>query len=189
MYIMKKWVDRVTQYVNRFRESNNPDGSITHTREDGEVLKVGTAQSAANFNDMEGGIFENSIILAEVNRVLREHSRDIEAMTGEMHLIYLHNTSKYPANNSKTTIALKQARNNTNYTVSCHIVSAVLPNGVSIDGDPAGVVGNIVITDKLLNGFKVAFTGDAKEVVLEVEVQGGMIPVPEYQDGEPTAAG
>lgn len=183
MYKMKNWVDRVTQFVNRFKESNNSDGSITHERVDGEVLKTGTAQSAANFNNMEFGILENSLVLAENTRVLKEHDRDIEAMTGEMHLIYLYNTARYPANNSKKTIALKQPRNNTDYVVAVRVASAVMPNGVAIDGDPAGTAGNIIITDKLLNGFKIAYTGNAKEVTLEVEVQGGMIPAPEYEDG------
>lgn len=183
MYKMKSWVDRVTQFVNRFKETNNSDGSITHERVDGEVLKTGTAQSAANFNNMEFGILENSLLLAEATRILKEHDRDIEAMTGEMHLVYLYNTARYPANNSKKTIALKQPRNNTDYIVAVRVASAVMPNGVAIDGDPAGTAGNIVITDKLLNGFKIAYTGNAKEVTLEVEVQGGMIPAPEYEDG------
>ncbi len=183
MYNFKNWVDRVTQFVNRFKETNNSDGSITHERVDGEVLKTGTAQSAANFNNMEGGILENSLLLAEATRVLKEHGRDIEAMTGEMHIIYLYNTAKYPANNSKKTIALKQPRNNTDYIIAARVVFAVMPNGVAIDGDPAGTAGNIVVTDKLLNGFKVQYTGNAKEVTLEVEVQGGMIPAPEYEDG------
>ena len=183
MYNFKNWVDRVTQFVNRFKETNNSDGSITHERVDGEVLKTGTAQSAANFNNMEGGILENSLLLAEATRVLKEHGRDIEAMTGEMHVIYLYNTAKYPANNSKKTIALKQPRNNTDYIIAARVASAVMPNGVVIDGDPAGTAGNIVVTDKLLNGFKVQYTGNAKEVTLEVEVQGGMIPAPEYEDG------
>lgn len=183
MYNMRNWIDRVTQFVNRFKETDNSDGSITHERVDGEVLKPGTAQSAANFNNMEGGIFENSLLLAEATRVLKEHGRDIEAMTGEMHIIYLYNTQQYPGNNSKKTIALKQVRNNTDYTVNIRVASAVMPNGVAIDGDPAGTAGNIIVTDKLLNGFKIAYTGNAKEVTLEVEVQGGMIPAPEYEDG------
>ena len=127
MYNFKNWVDRVTQFVNRFKETNNSDGSITHERVDGEVLKTGTSQSAANFNNMEGGILENSLILAEDTRVLKEHGRDIDAMTGEMHVIYLYNTAKYPANNSKTTIALKQPRNNTDYIIAARVVSAVMP--------------------------------------------------------------
>lgn len=183
MYSVRKWVDRVTQFVNRFKETNNSDGSVTHERVDGEVLTVGTAQSAENFNHMEEGILEGSLLLAEHTRVMNEHCRDIEAMTGEMHLIYLYNSAKYPANNSKKTIALKQQRNNTDYTVNVRVVSAVMPNGVALDGDPAGTAGNIIVTDKLLNGFKIAYTGNAKEVTLEVEVQGGMIPVPEYEDG------
>lgn len=86
----------MTQFVNRFKETDNDDGSITHERVDGEVLKTGTSQSAENFNNMEGGILENSLLLAEATRVLKEHDRDIEAMTGEMHVIYLYNTAKYP---------------------------------------------------------------------------------------------
>ena len=43
MYSVRKWVDRVTQFVNRFKETNNSDGSVTHERVDGEVLAVGTA--------------------------------------------------------------------------------------------------------------------------------------------------
>ena len=183
MYNFKNWVDRVTQFVNRFKETNNSDGSITHERVDGEVLKTGTSQSAANFNNMEGGILENSLLLAEATRVLKEHGLDIEAMTGEMHTIYLYNSAKYPANNSKKTIALKQPRNNTDYIIATRVVSAVMPNGVAIDGDPAGTAGNVIITDKLLNGFKIAYTGVAKEVTLEVEIQGGMIPAPEYEAG------
>ena len=45
MYNFKNWVDRVTQFVNRFKETNNSDGSITHERVDGEVLKTGTSQT------------------------------------------------------------------------------------------------------------------------------------------------
>ena len=101
-------------------------------------LKTGTSQSAANFNNMEGGILENSLLLAEATRVLKEHGLDIEAMTGEMHTIYLYNSAKYPANNSKKTIALKQPRNNTDYIIATRVVSAVMPNGAAIDGDPAG---------------------------------------------------
>ena len=133
MYSVRKWVDRVTQFVNRFMESTNSDGSVTHQRVDGEVLAVGTAQSAENFNHMEEGILEGSLLLAEHTRVMNEHCRDIEAMTGEMHLIYLYNSAKYPANDSKKTIALKQQRNNTDYTVNVRVVSAVMPNGVTLD--------------------------------------------------------
>ena len=45
MYNFKNWVDRVTQFVNRFKETNNSDGSITHERVDGEVLKTGTSRA------------------------------------------------------------------------------------------------------------------------------------------------
>lgn len=183
MYNFKNWVDRVTQFVNRFKETNNSDGSITHERVDGEVLKTGTSQSAANFNNMEGGILENSLILAEATRVLKEHGRDIDAMTGEMHVIYLYNTAKYPANNSKTTIALKQPRNNTDYIIAARVVSAVMPNGAAIDGDPAARPATSSSRTSCSTASRCSTPGVAKEVTLEVEIQGGMIPAPEYEDG------
>ena len=37
-----------------------------------------------------------------------------------------------------------------------------------------GAVGDIEFTDKLLNGFKVAYTGSAKSVTMDLYVRGGM---------------
>ena len=41
---------------------------------------------------------------------------------------------------------------------------------ISADGE----VGNVIVTDKQLNGFKIAFTGSAKNVTIKYYVQGGM---------------
>ena len=37
-----------------------------------------------------------------------------------------------------------------------------------------GLLGEIHITDKALNGFKVSFDGSAKSVTLELKIKGGM---------------
>ena len=50
------WLDHVTQYEDRYTESRNDDGTITHTPVEGEVLQQGTPQNADNFNHMEDGI-------------------------------------------------------------------------------------------------------------------------------------
>lgn len=70
MYKKIFWQDHVTEFDNRFREQNNTDGTISHIPVEGEVIQQGTPQNAANFNNMENGIFENSelsaIIVQEV---------------------------------------------------------------------------------------------------------------------------
>lgn len=57
-YPQTDWKDHVTEYENRYTETTNPDGSITHTKVEGEVIQQGTPMSATNFNHMEEGIGE-----------------------------------------------------------------------------------------------------------------------------------
>jgi hypothetical protein len=57
-YPQTDWKDHVTEYENRYTESTNPDGSITHTKVEGEVIQQGTPMSATNFNHQEDGIGE-----------------------------------------------------------------------------------------------------------------------------------
>ena len=77
--------------------------------------------------------------------------------------VSLSNSASYPFNNSKTAVALSPARVTQNYTVSTEVTNA--------DGN----VGEVEITDKQLNGFKVAFTGSAKSVTLKIKIRGGII--------------
>lgn len=74
------------------------------------------------------------------------------------------NTESYPFNNSKKTIALTSAqeRLNTDYTVTVEAMSVT-----------GGFLEDIVITDKLVNGFKVEYTGSASAARLRMYVQGG----------------
>lgn len=86
-----------------------------------------------------------------------------ESLEGLILEVTLTNSSKYPFNNSVKTLAFGSGdlRNNKDYTVTA-------------EAEPAdGFVGDIVISDKMLNGFKVAFTGSAKSVKVKCYVQGG----------------
>jgi len=74
----------------------------------------------------------------------------------------LTNTKEYPFNDSKQTLALKEARNNLNYIVNVKAIQT-----------GQGGIGEIRITDKQLNGFKIEFTGAAKSVDVQCAVQGG----------------
>ncbi len=69
MYEPTFWQDHVTEFNDRFREQNNADGTITHVPIEGEIIQEGTPQNAANFNNMEMGIFAANEIAAELMRV------------------------------------------------------------------------------------------------------------------------
>ena len=77
--------------------------------------------------------------------------------------VTLTNSQVYPFNNSVKTIQLKTPRNYKTYLITAEVTSV-----------SGGAVGDIEFTDKLLNGFKVAYTGSAKSVTMDLYVRGGM---------------
>lgn len=162
MYEWKQWLDHVTEFENRYRETQNPDGTVTHTPTEGEIIQQGTPQNATNFNHMEDGI-TNAGELAALMAISNIHTRQmLEDITGEIIEVTLTNSQEYPFNNSVQTVPLSKARNHTDYTVIAEIAEY-----------SGGFVGDIVVTDKLTNGFKVAFDGSASSVKLKIYVKGG----------------
>ena len=77
--------------------------------------------------------------------------------------ITLTNSAGYPFNNSVQTVSMTPVRKNKNYLVEYSITTK------------NGNVGEVEISDKQLNGFKVAFTGSAKSVTLKLFIKGGTI--------------
>ncbi len=77
-------------------------------------------------------------------------------------IITLFNTKQYPFNNSQQTAALDIPRDNPDYTVQTEVISST------------GEVGDILISDKAINGFKIAFTGSATQAVIRYSVTGGL---------------
>ena len=162
MYEAKIWLDHVTQYENRYTESRNEDGTITHTPVEGEILQQGTPQNGDNFTHMEKGISNASEVAALMAVTTIHQQRAIADLQGETIEKTLSNSQQYPFNNSKQTISLSKTRNHVNYTVTAEVLEA---NG--------GFVGDIVVSEKLLNGFKIAYTGSATSVWLKIFVKGG----------------
>lgn len=162
-YKRTTWQDHVTEYSNRYNETTNPDGSITHTPVEGEVIQQGTPQNAANFNNMEEGIFAADQLATEAARMAKVNSRGLDAVKGETISTTLTNSQKYPFNNSQKTVSLTQKKTTNDYVVEIELVSAA-----------GGGVGDFVVTDKLLNGFKLAFTGGATSVSVICHVKGGI---------------
>ena len=162
MGLFKIWKDHVTQFSNRYKEINNADGTITHEAVEGEVIQEGTPQNAKNFNDMEQRILAAGEVAGLAMLKVGAVESKVEGLAGEIIETTLTNSKEYTFNNSKKTLALKTPRGNLDYTVF-----------VESSTEDAGGIGEIKITDKQLNGFKIEFTGAAKEVSVKCTVQGG----------------
>ena len=130
--------------------------------QNGQVIQQGTPLSARNMNSIENGIFETYELGAVLIQQVMQHKRLLADLEGEIGQVTLTNTQAYPFNNSKITVALQKARDTLNYTVQTEIISA------------NGFPGDIKISDKQLNGFKIEFTGSATSVTVKYIVRGGM---------------
>lgn len=164
-YQVTDWKDHVTEYENRYRETANADGTITHEKEEGEVIQQGTPLSATYLRNMEYGIKDAHEAAALLLNALRQGVWRIEALekatiqeVGEKTLT---NSQKFPFNNSVSTVALTNIRDNLNYVVVI----------VSVTG--SGNVGEVEVTDRLVNGFKLAYTGSSPSVTVKYAVIGG----------------
>ena len=157
-YVKTAWVDESDEYEDRFTETQNPDGTITHTKERGEVYVEGTPQDAEHFNNMEEGIYDaHEELVSQDSRIT-----DLEtAADQETGTVTLTNTEEFPFNNSVASVALTNTRDNLNYLVEIIEVTAV------------GNAGEIDISDRQVNGFKMAFTGSASSVTVKYSVTGG----------------
>jgi len=157
------WQDHVTEYSDRYNETQNPDGTITHTPVEGTVIQQGTPQNAQNFNNLEEGVFAADQLATEAARMAKVNARELDAEKGEKVTVNLTNSANYPFNNSVQNISIAQKKTKTDYYVDVEVVSAA-----------GGGVGDFRVTDKLLNGFKLAFTGAATAVSVICRVRGGI---------------
>jgi len=171
MYNRRIWQDSVRDPERTYNMTTNPDGTVSLTPA-GEVIQQGTNQSAANFNAMENGIQDTNIALGIIfQHMLQSEPQHNERITElekdntvEAGTVTLKNTSKYPFNNSVQTVALATTRNTTNYLVECVIESY-----------SGGLPGNITVSGKAVNGFKVDFDGSAESVTINYIVKGGIL--------------
>lgn len=130
---------------------------------DDTPIEPGTLIDQDHLNNMEEGIFEAHEMSMSAIMSLVQAKRDIEGVKGLEVAKTLTNSQTYPFNNSKTTVALPALRNNNGYYVVVETVSAT-----------GGAVGEFIVSDKLLNGFKLEYTGSASSVSVRCIVIGGM---------------
>ena len=112
---------------------------------------------------METGILAGNILGAYLLQHIMQHQRALAELEGEIKEISLTNNLAYPFNSSEQTVALDHERDTLAYQVWVEVVSA------------DGLVGDIEVYDKALNGFKIRYTGSAENVMLRYYVQGGML--------------
>lgn len=159
------WKDRIVERPRTYTEVMNQDGSRTDTPAPGEIQEPGTQISATNLNRMDQGNQDAKIASALILNALRQigwRTEDLEKATvQEVGTKTLTNSRKFPFNNSQSSVALAKTRDNLNYIVVI----------VSVTG--SGNIGEVEVTDRLVNGFKLAFTGSAKSATVQYAVIGG----------------
>lgn len=158
-YKRTMWQDHVTEYSDRYTETTNPDGSITHVPVEGTIIQQGTPQNAANFNNMEVGVFES----IGLNGLLAMRARLQQDAQIEAEVVAI-DTTLTGTTLQTVEIPTAKIRNRTAYNVTAEISSAA-----------GGTVGDIIINTKQANGFKAQYTGTATSVTLRLKVQGGMM--------------
>lgn len=162
MYEATLWKDHVTEYEDRYIETKNDDGTINHIPVEGEIIQQGTPQNATNFNHIEEGVTNAGELASLLAITTMQQARSIENMIGEVITTTLTNSQTYPFNNSVKTVALAKERNHNDYTVEVEVLEVT-----------GGFAGDIVISEKLVNGFKIATTGSATSVKVKIYVKGG----------------
>ena len=100
---------------------------------------------------------------AELLRAILIHDTEVSALKGEVIKKTLKNTQTYPFNNSLTSVQLSGPKVNKDYTVD-----------IEVNGVTGGAVGDIFVSDKLVNGFKIEYTGSAKSVDVTLHIRGGI---------------
>ena len=143
MYQETKWQDQIKDVIT------------------GELIQEGTDQSAGNFNNLEHGDSDAHLaaLILSVGMLPAIRANEVEVIE-----VTLKNTSKsIPFNNSTQSIALANKRDSANYDVEIQVVEAT----------GTGIVGVFDITDKMLNGFKLAYSGSASSVTVKLTIKGG----------------
>lgn len=156
------WKDQVCEFPNRFK--HNVDGDkVTLEKDPGTIKQQGTPQNATNFNRMDLAALEAMLMSAEAMRMLLRQSEELKGITGEVIEATLTNSQVYPHNNSTKTLQIVTPRNTKDYTITVEVVNVT-----------GGAAGEFEISDKLLNGFKIKYTGSASSVTVRCYVRGGI---------------
>lgn len=108
-------------------------------------------------------LLANLEYIAQVDQRLLQTERKATDLSGYSGQVTLTNTETYPFNNSGVTVPISKTRYHLDYNVNVSVVS-----------ETGGFAGEVIVYDKQLNGFKIKFTGSAKNVTVKYLLTGGM---------------
>lgn len=137
-----------------------------------QAKKYAKALNDALGADVEG--LDDDLIIVDADgdtaskviiNALRQHiwQSEDEALICEEGTVTLTNSKKFPFNDSRATVALVNRQRNTSYVVIAEVTST------------GGNIGEVTITDKAVNGFKIGYSGGAKTASVKYYVIGGIL--------------
>lgn len=194
MFEFLLWKDHAVSPSNTYKLTKNNDDTYTLTPV-GKVIQQGTNMSAANFQRMEVGLHDVNIAVKIAQIIIQRLGRRADKLEGradghdtsianintldgqqnsrlsalepevaaEVKEVTLKNGSKWPFGINEVSVGLDKTRKNANYGVDVYVKSYT-----------GGRLGDVTVSGKLTNGFKLKHDGSAQTVVVVVRVTGGM---------------
>lgn len=170
MYQKTDWRDHVTDKPGLYIITDNKDGTWTITPA-GKVMQQGTPQDQEHFNNIENGVWDIYAALGMMFNTVRQQGWQLNEAVATIDnswqivsgSVDLTNARTYPCNNSKKSVSLRLAMGSTSYLVMTELVKS------------DGPVGDIEVSEKLVNGFKLAYNGSAKSATIEYIAIGGTL--------------
>ena len=165
MYDRTYWKDSVRDPDRTYKQTVNEDGTIK-LEPVGTVIQAGTNMSAEHFNNLECGSLDSGIAIMVLLQKMLQSQRAFDVVENdtkiEVGTVTLTNSAKYPFNNSIETVALNKVRDNASYVVE-----------YSVNSYEGGLPGEITVSNKAVNGFKLEFDGSADSVEISYMIKGG----------------
>lgn len=138
--------------------------AIMHTD---SALQNALTNINAHFERLEGntetGFSAAREMYYEALLATMHHETTLKGLAGIAGTVTARNTLAYPFNNSGVTVSLSPVRNTTDYSVDTVVLS-----------ETGGQAGRVEVYDKLVNGFKLRYTGSAKEISVKYIARGGV---------------
>ncbi len=161
MYDWTQWLDHVTSPSNVFRIEDIGGGLYQITLA-GTVMQQGTPQDQTHFNNLESGVVDAHAavaLLLNFTRQLGWTKDDILTWLGKVNTVYvgtkeLTNVQAFPFHDAAQSVSIGATLDNTYYEVQTKVTAFT------------GCVGEIEVSDKLVNGFKLSCTGSASSVTV-----------------------
>ena len=125
--------------------------------------QVADSEAGASAEEINKVDMDKDLSVGLLINAFRQHLWE-ERMICEYGSKTLTNSQQFPFNNSQESVALVNRQDNIKYAV------------VAEFGSTTGNAGEIVVSDKQVNGFKLAYTGSAPSAVVNYIVIGGIIP-------------